>query len=127
MTTVQRVAQLFGWIFVLIGALGFIYAPGMQSGLLLGIFPVNLVHNIVHILFGIWGIMSARTFAGARGYGQMAGILYLVLAVAGIFFPDGFGLVPLGGNDIWLHAALGVILAFFGFTAKDGGMSAAAA
>jgi hypothetical protein len=57
----------------------------------------------------------------------MAGVLYLVLALAGYFFPDGFGLVPLGGNDIWLHLALGAILAYFGFTAKDGGMSASAA
>ncbi len=46
-------------------------------------------------------------------------MIYLVLIVVGFVFPTGFGLIPLGGNDPWLHLALGVPLVFFGFTAHD--------
>ena len=118
MTTVQRVAQVFGWIFLLVGIVGFFYAHTMEMQMLLGIFPVNLLHNSVHVLFGLWGLAAARTFSGAKAYGQIGGVIYLVLAVVGYFQPDGFGLVPLGGNDILLHVVLGIVLAFFGFTAK---------
>lgn len=124
MTTVQRVAQIFGVVFILIALAGF-YTGGMSmeadpatAPMMLGMFPVNLLHNVVHLLFGIWGLAASRSFTGARQYAQIAGVIYLVLAAIGFIAPDGFGLVPLGGNDIWLHVALGVILAGVGFTAK---------
>jgi hypothetical protein len=118
MTIVQRVAQVFGWVFLLIGIIGFYYARTMEMQMLLGIFPVNLLHNTVHILFGLWGIAAARSFSGAKAYGQIAGAIYILLAILGHFDPTGFGLVPIGGNDIALHAVLGIVLSYFGFTAK---------
>jgi hypothetical protein len=126
MTTVQRVAQLFGVVFLLIGIIGFFYARTMEMQMLLGIFPVNLLHNTVHIVFGLWGIAASRSFGGAKAYGQIGGVIYLVLAVLGYFDPTGFGLVPLGGNDIWLHTVLGIVLAYFGFMARGGATSAEA-
>lgn len=124
MTTVQRVAQIFGVVFILIALLGF-FTGGMSmesdpamAPAVLGMFPVNLLHNIVHLLFGIWGLAASRSFSGARQYAQIGGVIYLVLAVVGFVSPNGFGMVPLGGNDIWLHILLGVILAGVGFTAK---------
>lgn len=126
MTTVQRVAQVFGWVFLAVGVLGF-FASGMSMDAdmataprLLGLFPVNVLHNLVHVTFGVWGILAARTIGGARSYAQIAGIIYIVLAVLGFFVPTMFGLIPIGGNDIWLHAVLGVVLAAVGFTAKGG-------
>jgi hypothetical protein len=47
------------------------------------------------------------------------GIVLLILGVLGFVAPDGFGLVPLGGNDIWLHLATGAILLATGFMATD--------
>jgi len=120
MTIVQRVAQVFGWVFLLIGLIGFYYSRTMEMQMLLGLFPVNLLHNTVHVLFGVWGIAAARSFGGAKMYGQIGGVIYLILAVLGLIDPTGFGLVPLGGNDIWLHAVLGIVLAYVGFTAKNG-------
>ena len=124
MTTVQRVAQIFGILFIL-GALAGFYTGGMSmeadpavAPKALGLFPVNLLHNIVHLLFGIWGLAASRSFTGAKQYGQIGGAIYLVLAVLGFVAPDGFGMVPLGGNDIWLHVALGLGLLAAGFTAK---------
>jgi hypothetical protein len=113
-------------VFILVGLLGFFYtglgnmtADPALAPKILGLFPVNVLHNIVHLLFGIWGLLAARTFSGARTYAQVGGVIYLLLAVVGFVAPDGFNLVPLGGHDIWLHALLGIALAYFGFTARD--------
>src|SRR5687768_16164600 len=124
MTTVQRLAQIFGIVFLLLAIIGFVTSgssmeadPEMAEKIF-GLFPVNLVHNGVHLGFGIWGLAASRNFEGARNYGIIGGVLYLVLAVLGYIAPDGFGLVPLGGNDIWLHALLGLVLVGAGATAK---------
>ncbi|HEY7529777.1 MAG TPA: DUF4383 domain-containing protein [Gemmatimonadota bacterium] len=122
--SVQRVAQIFGWVFVLIGVLGFFATD--EEGRLLGLFPVNTVHNLVHLAFGVWGILAARSWDAARTYCRAAGVIYLVLTILGFVDPDGFGLVPLGGNDIWLHAVLALALLFFGFTAREEGSAARA-
>jgi hypothetical protein len=116
--SVQRAAQIFGWVFVLVGILGFFATD--EEGRLLGLFPVNTLHNVVHLAFGVWGILAARSWDAARTYCRAAGVIYLVLTVLGVVAPDGFGLVPLGGNDVWLHAVLALALLFFGFTAKEG-------
>ena len=126
-TTLQRLAGAFGVIFILGAVLGFITPGGMEMSmepattLLLGIFPVNLLHNIVHLLFGIWGLVAARTWTGSKSYFKSAGVIYAVLTVVGFLSPTGFGLVPLGGNDIWLHVVLAVAMLAIGFTAKPVG------
>jgi hypothetical protein len=113
---VQRVAQLFGVIFLLVGVLGFV-ASGMSMDAnmdtapkLLGMFPVNALHNVVHLVFGIWGLLAARTVIGATQFAKIGGGIYLALAVLGFVAPTTFGLIPIGGNDIWLHAVLGIVL-----------------
>ena len=122
--TVQRVAQIFGWVFVLVAVWGFLVSGGsMEAGedspAILGLFPVNVLHNLAHLLLGIWGILAARSFGGAKAYAQIAGVLYLLLAVLGFIDPTAFGMMPLGGADIALHVVLGLILAGVGFTAKE--------
>jgi len=86
----------------------------MSSELLLGLFPVNALHNLVHLVFGGWRLVAGGTPAGAAAYCQIGGIAYLTLAVVGALTPTGFGLVPLGGHDVWLHAVLGAILTAVG-------------
>lgn len=128
---VTRVAMVFGAVFVLVGVLGLVVTGGMSMAadpapaMLLGLFPINLLHNVVHILLGVWGLLAARSFAMAKMYAQAGGIVYVVLAICGFLIPTTFGLIPIGGNDIWLHAVLGVVLAGVGFTAKPA-MAAAA-
>lgn len=121
--TVQRVAQIFGWVFVLIAVWGFFVSRGsMEAGpdapAILGLFPVNVLHNLAHLILGIWGIVASRSFGSAKTYAQIAGVLYLLLAVLGLVDPTAFGMIPLGGADVALHAVLGLILAGVGFTAK---------
>jgi hypothetical protein len=120
---VQRVAQLFGVVFLLVGILGFL-ASGMNMDAsmetaprLLGLFPVNALHNVVHLLFGVWGLVAGRSAAGATQFAKIGGGIYLLLAILGFVAPTTFGLIPIGGHDIWLHAVIGVVLLYVGLTA----------
>lgn len=119
----KKAAGIFGIVFLVVAVLGFLTpgGTGMESDParaphVLGLFPVNLVHNIVHLLFGLWGLAASRSWSGARSYGRIGAVIYLVLAVLGFVAPNGFGLVPLGGHDIWLHLVLAGGLAWIGFS-----------
>jgi hypothetical protein len=124
-TVAQGVSLVAGIGFVLIAVLGFA-ATGMNmeadpnlAPKVLGTFPVNFLHNCVHLIFGVWGLAASRTHAASRSFCLIAGLIYLALTVLGYFVPNGFGLVPLGGPDVFLHLLLGLVLAGVGFTAKD--------
>lgn len=125
MTVVQRVAQIFGIAFLLIALVGFVTAGtsmdphAMTAPRALGLFPVNTLHNLVHLIFGLWGLLASRGIRASRNYAQVSGVAYILLAVLGFVAPDGFGLLPLGGNDILLHAIIGIPLAIVGFTVRD--------
>ena len=121
---IKRIALVFGIVFLLVGIAGYLTPGGMDmavdpAGMLLGLFPVNMLHNAVHVAFGLWGIIASRSFAGSRNYARIGGVLYALLAVLGFVVPNGFGFVPLGSHDIWLHAVLGIALLAAGFMAKD--------
>ncbi|MFC6022859.1 DUF4383 domain-containing protein [Plantactinospora solaniradicis] len=118
---VRRVAVAVSAVFLLVGVLGFVPGittnydsmkfAGHESGAeLLGIFQVSVLHNIVHLLFGIVGLMLARTLDGARLYLIGGGAVYLALWLYGLIIghdsPANF--VPLNGADDWLHFFLGV-------------------
>ncbi|MGH7562356.1 MAG: DUF4383 domain-containing protein [Gemmatimonadales bacterium] len=113
---VTTVARVFGVVFVLVGVLGFVPAA-MTDGMLLGLFPVNTMHNVVHLLLGLWGLVAAGTVAGAIGYFKAIAAIYALLAVLGLIpaTNDLFGLAPIHGNDVWLHAVLALAAAYFGF------------
>jgi Domain of unknown function (DUF4383) len=120
-TPVQKAALAVGAVFLLVGILGFIpgitsdYSSmkfaGYESGAhLLGIFHVSILHNIVHLLFGIAGVLMARTFSGARSYLIGAGVIYLVLFVYGLVIDhhSAANFVPLNAADNWLHLLLAI-------------------
>ena len=69
---------------------------------------MNVLHNIVHLVFGVWGLAVYRRTGAAIGYARTVAIVYALFMVMG-FIPGldtVFGLVPLHGNDVWLHALL---------------------
>lgn len=124
----QTIAKVFGWVIILVGVIGFFSgSASMSTGMELGLFPVNLVHNVAHILIGLWGINAARTAAGAVDYCKQAGVLYLLLGILGLIpatvrmFAD---IMPIGGHDHLLHLVLGLILLYVGIR---GGSSQATA
>lgn len=123
MPSIQRVATVSGILFLVVSAVGFaVGAAGhpmmnMSTGMLLGLFPVNVLHNAVHMLFGIWGIWAGRSASRSVVYALGSGAAYLVLAICGMVTPVLLGIVPIGGYDVVLHLALAVALAGAGFWA----------
>jgi hypothetical protein len=121
MRLAQRIAQIFGWAFIVVGLAGFastgasMEANHLLAPKLFGIFPVNVLHNVVHLVFGAWGLVASRSLGGSRAYFVGAGVIYLLLAALGTVAPDGFGLVPIGGSDVGLHLflALGLLASSF--------------
>jgi hypothetical protein len=127
---VRTFALIYGVVFTVVGIAGFI--PGLLTphdtvehslaieqgaGNLFGLFPVNVLHNLVHLVFGVWGLAVYRRTSAAIGYARTVAVVYALFMVMG-FIPGldtAFGLVPLHGNDVWLHALLAAGAAYFGF------------
>jgi hypothetical protein len=120
-TTLQTAATAVAAVFLLVGVLGFI--PGITTGYdsmtfaghdsdakLLGAFEVSVLHNIVHLLFGVVGLALARTWSGARGFLIGGGLVYLVLWLYGLVIDkeSSANFVPVNDADNWLHLALGL-------------------
>lgn len=96
-------------------------AVDAMHGRALGLFPVNILHNGVHLVFGLWGLAASRSFDGARSYARIVAIVYGLFIVMGLIpgLNTTFGLVPLHGNDVWLHVLIAVPAAYFGFMHRD--------
>jgi Domain of unknown function (DUF4383) len=120
-TTLQKAAMAVGAVFLLVGILGFI--PGITTqyetmdlaghhsmAMLLGAFQVSVLHNIVHLLFGIAGLALARRADTAKNFLLVGGLIYLVLWIYGqvIDKTSSANFVPLNTADDWLHFVLGV-------------------
>lgn len=124
----RTVAAVVGVVYVLIGILGFIPAlatggapSGMESasGSLLGLFPINAVHNIVHLVIGAALLYGATGRDAAVAVLKVIGGAYVLFGVLGIISADGFGILPLGGNDILLHFATGAALLIAAFMDRE--------
>ena len=123
-TPVQSAAAVVSAVFVLVGILGFIPGitthygdmsfAGHDSGAkLLGLFQVSILHNIVHLLFGLVGLALTKTPEGARTFLVGGGVVYLVLWLIGVIGAGDW--IPVNTADNWLHLGLGVGMIALGF------------
>ena len=125
-SAVQKITIGFGIIYLLVGVLGFV--PGVTrfadnpagnvpgEGLLLGIFAVNVIHNIAHLALGaalVWGGLSAARVVGVN---KAMAVVFLVLVVASVIAPlvEGVNLNP---ADTVLHLASALLTGYLGFGA----------
>ena len=129
-------ALIIGILFAVIGVAGFlpgfvflpptgapvpvdaspnIYAAGF--GYLFGLFPTNLLHNIVHIVVGSMGIVAYTSSGGARFFNRSFAIAYILIAIMGLLpiAQTTFGLMPIFGNNVWFNALTAAVAAYFGF------------
>ena len=128
---IELAALAVGATFLLVGILGFI--PGITTNFgdmtfashdseakLLGIFEVSVLHNIVHLLFGVAGLAMARTYQGAVSYLVGGGVVYLVLWLYGLLIDhhSSANFVPVNSADNWLHLALGLSMVGLGYAAR---------
>lgn len=122
-TNVQKASMVVGAVFLLVGILGFV--PGITANhdqlglaghhseaLLLGLFQVSVLHNIVHLLFGVAGILMSRANEQAKNYLLYGGVIYLILWLYGLIIghdtPANF--VPVNTANNWLHFVLGLAM-----------------
>lgn len=120
---VRTAAQVVGAVFVLVGILGFVpgvttpydqlsFAGYESEAKLLGIFQVSVLHNIVHLLFGVAGLAMSRTRSGARTFLIGGGVVYLILFLYGLVVDQdsSANVVPVNDSDNWLHLLLAVAM-----------------
>jgi hypothetical protein len=126
----DKFALYYGILFVVVGILGFIpglvIAPPINApkiaietgyGWFLGLFAVNMAHNLVHLAIGAWGIMSAKDSHQSLVFARGVTIIYGLLTILGMIPATStlFGLAPIFGHDVWLHALSALVAAYFGY------------
>jgi uncharacterized protein DUF4383 len=116
----KTLAMVFGYVFVIVGILGFFSNPIVGSE---GFFLTDTVHNIIHLVSGIvflWVAYGAPMKAGAVM--KIFGVVYLLIAILGFFQGEGelLGFIASNMNDVWLHLVLGIVILGAGLTAGKG-------
>ena len=127
-------ALIFGIVYLAVGLLGLIPAAlrppppdapptqfTMLYGYLLDVFPVNVLHSAIHLAIGALGIAAWRGMANPLVYARSVALFYGALAVMGLIpgMSTLFGLLPIHGHDVWLHAGSAAIAAYFGWRATE--------
>jgi hypothetical protein len=131
MPIVQRFAQVFGAIYVLVGVAGFIPplligslpagVLGPFAGMLLALFAVNWFHNVAHLAIGAVGLAVYRNYSASKAYALALGIAYAGLFLLGVLTADVAtlgGLLPLNGLDDLLHIVTSLVAFGAYFTAR---------
>jgi hypothetical protein len=101
----RTVTAVLGAAYLVIGVVGYVV-----EGPVLGLFEVNELLNLVHVVVGATLAYGATSTTTALRISRRIGVIVVVLGLLGFVAADGFGIMPLGGNDIWLHLSTGAIL-----------------
>jgi hypothetical protein len=123
----QRAAAVVGGVFLLVGLVGFVpglttdaadlHAAGHESpAKIFGLFAVSVLHNVVHLAFGVLGLLAARTLRWSALYLAVGGMIYLALAAYGAIVgeDDAANFLPVNTADDFLHLALGLAMVVLG-------------
>jgi hypothetical protein len=114
--TVPEILGLaFGAIYLLVGIVGFFvtgfddfFAHNTEEKLLF--FEINGMHNVVHILIGIAGLVLSRTLAGARTYGWLLAIGYAAAFIYGLIaMGKDWDILSINAADNVLHIATALV------------------
>ncbi len=115
---------VFGAVYVLVGLLGFTVTAGVgfidtSGGLLLGLFEVNILHNVAHLLIGAALLIAGlSSVPAARSLNTTVGAVYLVLGIVGLFIVGStFNILAINAADNVLHFASAAVLLAVGLGA----------
>jgi hypothetical protein len=128
-TAVQTGATAVGWVFLLLGVMGFIplFTPGF-SGIsfagndttaeLFGIFEVSVLSNLIHLVFGVLGLIMGWMVGASVRYLLFGGVLFALLGLYGFIVPDQStaDFLPTNWTIDWLHLGLGLVTIVLGLT-----------
>jgi hypothetical protein len=114
----RMITLLLGIIFIFVGVAGFL--PNfMMNDLLFGYFTVNPMHNAVHLVSGIVGIMAATRYNWSKLFLQVFGVVYTLVACAGFWRGGDLWMMQMNTADNILHLVVGVVALYLGFSAKN--------
>ncbi|MBI4986399.1 MAG: DUF4383 domain-containing protein [Rhodocyclales bacterium] len=120
---IKRIAVIFGAVFVVVGVLGFVpgvtlFDPDADHGRFLGVFAVDPVHNLVHMVTGIIAIgVGITSEVASRMYFRIFGVIYAIVALLGFGFGNAalFGVMSNNLPDAILHTLIATAALFLGF------------
>jgi len=113
----KTLATVLGAVLTVVGVAGLFVGEGT-----LLFFNVNMLHNLVHIVSGLLGLLAGLTADGAyaKWYNVGFGSVYLLVALLGLL---GVGavvsLLNLNAADNWLHLLIAVVTLGVGFGASE--------
>jgi hypothetical protein len=113
---IKKLAWVFAIVLTLVGILGFV--PGITSeGNLLGIFEVDTLHNIIHLVSGLVFLFAVRkSTEAAKTVFKVFGIVYGLVAVVGLIQGDSvLGLITVNAADHVLHVVIAIVALWLGF------------
>ncbi len=112
---VKPVTWLFGLVFLVVGILGFFMNP------ILGLFEVNTLHNLVHLVSGAVALIAASMSTSAsRSYLVVFGLVYAVVTIAGFLnLALVNDLLQINGADNWLHLLITLVFLIVGFSSNN--------
>ncbi|MCY7289205.1 MAG: DUF4383 domain-containing protein [Cryobacterium sp.] len=129
----RLVATIFGAVYLLVGLLGFAVTAGVgfiatEGGFILGIFEVNPLHNIVHLLIGAALLIAGlSSVSAAKAVNTTVGAVYLLLGIVGFFIAEStLNILALNVGDHFLHLATAALLLGVGLVADRSGRRASA-
>ncbi len=113
----KTLATVMGVVLLAISLLGFINNP------VLGLFQVNLTHNIIHLASGALAfVLLAQGESGSILYGKIMVVVYGLVTVLGfLLVPAGgllLGIVEVNALDHVLHLLFTIVFAYIGFVNK---------
>jgi hypothetical protein len=112
-------ATVVGAVLLLVGIIGFFNNP------VFSLFPVNGLHNAIHLISGAIGIWAGvwGGLAASRWFNKIVGIIYIVVAILGWVAPSAMANMLSDGSELgldnWLHLVLGVVFTGVGFWGND--------
>ena len=101
----RTISAVLGVGYVALGIIGFVV-----DGPVLGLFDANELLNLVHVLAGVVLLYGATGVSTAIRLSRRVGIALIAIGLLGFVSVDGFGVMPMGGTEIWLHLSTGAIL-----------------
>lgn len=121
----RLVATIFGAVYLVVGALGFAVTAGVgfiatEGGLLLGIFEVNPLHNVAHLLIGAALLIAGlSSVIAAKWVNIIVGAVYLLLGIVGFFLAGtDLNILALNTFDHFLHLTSALVLLGVGLAAE---------
>ena len=122
----QMFALVFGAVYLLVGIAGFLVTgfdnfAGRTYDDVLIVFPVNPLHNIVHIAVGALWLGAAAKHASAKSVNMLIGVVYGLVTILG--FLSALKFLAIAGPssaDNFLHLASAGLALYFGSAGAEG-------